>query len=146
LRPKRIVRAGEGSTFYNWRGSSALQEDIAFGPRLEALANLDRAGWIAIGVIIEPACTAHGADTACIEAVHLASLGLGSAATFRDVMAYSERHGFIPATRIVLDGRMSDLLRCMKTCIFHLRASWLADIPVTEIVQPRYRPAADDAQ
>jgi hypothetical protein len=36
------VRAGEGSTFYNWRGSSALQEDIAFGPRLETLANLDR--------------------------------------------------------------------------------------------------------
>jgi hypothetical protein len=138
LRPKRIVRAGEGSAFYNWRGTSAFQEDIAFGPRLEALANLDRAEWIAIGVIIEPACTAHSADTVCIEAVHLASLGPGTAATFRDVMAYSERHGFVPATRIVLDGLgMSDLLRCMKTGIFHLRASWLADIPVTEIAQAR---------
>ena len=38
----------------DWRGTAALQEDVANGPQLEALAGLDRNEWIVVGVTIEP--------------------------------------------------------------------------------------------
>lgn len=110
--------------FHDWIGTSALQEDIGHGPRLEALAGLDRTEWIAVGITIAPACGNSPDDDIYLYAVNLPALGIDASSDgFQELKAYAHRHRALPVTRILLHGiGLRKLMSYMTTGQFHLRA------------------------
>lgn len=109
--------------FHDWIGTSALQEDIRHGPRLEALAGLDRMDWIAVGIMIAPACGNTADDDIYLYVVNLPALGIETrSGGFHELKAYAHRHGALPVTRILLrDIGLRKLLSYMMAGEFHLR-------------------------
>jgi hypothetical protein len=110
--------------FHDWIGTSALQEDIGHGPRLEALAGLDRNEWIAVGITIVPACGNDADDDIYRYVVNMPALGIDTRwGGFQELKAYAHRHGALPVTRILLrDVGLPQLMSHMTAATFHLRA------------------------
>jgi hypothetical protein len=99
---REAVRA---APFHDWVGEAMLQENIAFGRRLEALAGLDGNHWLAVGISIEPACGASAFDEVFIDAVDLHSVGISQRdSAFHDLAALANQFGALPVTRIRLHG------------------------------------------
>jgi hypothetical protein len=74
--------------FHDWVGEAKLQDNIAFGRRLEALAGLYGNRWLAVGMSIEPACGASTIDQVFIDAVDLNSVGISPRDSgFHDLIA-----------------------------------------------------------
>jgi hypothetical protein len=99
---RKAVRA---APFHDWIGEAMLQENIAFGRRLEALAGLDGNHWLAVGMSIEPACGDCAVDEVFIDAVDLHSVDIGQRTSgFHDLVALADQFGALPVTRIRLTG------------------------------------------
>lgn len=114
-----------------------LQADIAFGRQLEALAGLDGARWLAVGIAVEPACGESSSDEVYIDAIDLQSVDIGKPDSgFREVIEFADKYGALPVTRVHLRGiTWRDLLGCMTSAQLNLRATGIADTELNVVAR-----------
>ncbi len=124
-RPSRHTHAAP-RPFSDWVGTAVLDQDVTLGPRLEAVAGLDRQRWCVVAITVEAACTPGMVDSVWVDAVDLGAIDIEDGSGFYEILKLASAHGSVPVTRLHLDGATAgDILALMTGCRFQLQLAGL---------------------
>jgi hypothetical protein len=134
LHPNRFTNHRNG--FHDWFGTAAVQVDISRGQCLEGLAGLNPQDWIAVGLVVVPACRNRTQDEIYLDVVDLRSIDISPTGdVVRELMSSADTRRALPVTRIQLTGMdLQELLSYMTGGILHLRAAGIdhAELVITK--------------
>ncbi|TQK27911.1 hypothetical protein [Arthrobacter sp. SLBN-53] len=123
-RPSRHTHAAP-RPFSDWIGTAVLDQDVTLGPRLEAVAGLDRQRWCVVAITVQVACTPGVADSVWVDAVDLGAIDNADGGFF-EILKLAAAHGSVPVTRFHLDGATADdILTLMTGCRFQVQLAGL---------------------
>ncbi len=124
-RPSRHTHAAP-RPFSDWVGTAVLDQDVTLGPRLEAVAGLDRQRWCVVAITVEAACTPGVADSGWVDAVDLGAIDVEDGGGFFEILKLAAAYGSVPVTRLHLDGATAgDILALMTGCRFQVQLAGL---------------------
>ena len=70
-----------------------LDQDVTLGPRLEAVAGLDRQRWCVVAITVEAAWTPGVADSVWVDAVDLGAIDVEDGGGFLEILKLAAVHG-----------------------------------------------------